>query len=695
MKIGVLRVKISPLEIKDLGIIYSPKVIASYLCRNTLIPYILNRMNNFYGSQVKFRENLDFLMEELDQRKLKYLITEIKNLKILDPAVGTGEFLLEALLTLKSVYDCMRIRGICDWSNYQIINWIITKNLYGVDISQIAIDKCKSRLISALISERETNTPLPNLQNIRCGNSLIGTLLEKSNQHDGMEDSDLEAFHWNQEFPEIVSNKGFDVCLGNPPWNIYKPLSKEFFAQYDPRLTKYGVDKKEARKIIDNLLEQDHIREHWYDYKRLIRQTGNYFRGGDYQYQSDQILGVNGIKTISGDLNLYKLFLERMYRLMKPEGYCGVIIPSGFHTDAGTKGLRRLLFEENTVKELYCFENRRGIFPSIHKSFKFDLLIFEKVGKTKSFNAAFMLHDTNVLTTNTFSLFPVEWELNKRLSPSSWSILEFKTPKDIDLASKMYQHPTLRSNIKDSWKIRFTREFDITLDSELFNTDKEGATVYEGKMIEQYYNHYKKPRYWIKREKIVSKYGSQYQDYNEYRLGFRAVAASTNRRTMIATIIPKGVCCGNSLIVTKIYDPQKDQRLISLADLLYLCGVFNSFVFDYLLRLKVTTNLNMFFIYDMPVPRLLKQKKAYQEIICNVAALFPEIAPLHQQFATRGNNSFLDRIQCQATIDSLVAKIYELDKQSIEYILDQFHQKDPKKEEVLNIQKEAILARFS
>ncbi|MFX0126110.1 MAG: ATP-binding protein, partial [Candidatus Hodarchaeota archaeon] len=279
--------------------------------------------------------------------------------------------------------------------------------------------------------------------------------------------------------------------------------------------------------------------------------------------------------------------------------------------------------------------------------------------------------------------------------PSSWSILEFKSKKDIDLAKKMYQYSPLRVKVPGFWTVRFMREFDITLDSKLFNTDQEGVTIFEGKMIEQYMNHYKKPRYWIKKENILSKYGSQYQDYNEHRLGFRAVAASTNRRTMIATIIPKGVCCGNSLIVTKIFDPQKKYRLISSADLLYLCGIFNSFVFDFLLRLKVTTNLNMFFIYDMPVPRLPKHDKVYHEIISNVATLFPDFEPLHKKFAKERVYRFQDRIQCQATIDALVAKIYELDKQSIEYILDQFHQKDPKKEEELNILKSAIHARFS
>jgi Alw26I/Eco31I/Esp3I family type II restriction m6 adenine DNA methyltransferase len=685
----------SSLKIKDLGVIYTPREITSYLCQNTIIPYVIDLVKDFNGSQINSQGNFGSVLDRVDQHTLEDLMKEIKNIKILDPAVGTGEFLLEAFLSLKTIYDYLSFKGICNWNNYQIGEWIITQNLYGVDISQTAINACRSRLSAVLHPEGDHNGKLPDLSgNIRCGNSLIGFLPDKTNQSKITID-DLEAFHWNREFPRIIENKGFNICLGNPPWNVYKPLSKEFFAQYDPRLTKYGVDKKEAKQIITKILEDNHIKRQWEEYKQKIRQTGNYYRGGDYCYQSDQIHGGNGLKTISGDLNLYKLFLERIFRLMGPRAYCGVVIPSGFHTDAGTKGLRRLLFDENTVKELYSFENRKGIFPSIHKSFKFDLLIFKKSGKTKSFKAAFMLHDSNVLNTISRSAIPIKWELNKQLSPSSWSILEFKSKMDINLAKQMYQHPPLRVKVPGSWRVRFMREFDITLDSKLFNTDQEGVTIFEGKMIEQYMNHFKKPRYWIKKENIISKYGSKYQDYNEHRLGFRAVAASTNRRTMIATIIPKGVCCGNSLIVTRIFDPQKNYRLISIADMLYLCGLFNSFIFDFLLRLKVTTNLNMFFIYDMPIPRIQKHDKAYQEIISNVAALFPDFEPLHKQFAKQPVYSFQDRIECQATIDALVAKIYELDKQSIEYILDQFHQKDPKKEEELNLQKKAILARFS
>lgn len=688
----------SSLKAKDLGVIYTPKEISTYLCQNTIIPYILDKVNEYFGTQFEHKGYLGEILDQLDQQHLLLVMNVVKDLKIIDPAVGTGHFLLQVLRILEEVYNYLIRKEICYWNEYQIKKWIVTRNLYGIDISQVAIDMCRSRLTSILdlaSSDINPSEPLPNLSpNIRCGNSLIGPIFGE-NKNQVMNIMELRPFYWKQEFPEVMENNGFDLCLGNPPWNIMKPFEKEFFAQYDQRLTKYGVDKKEAKKIIYDLLEQEHIKKQWDDYQRSICLAGAYFRSEEYRYQSDEIQGGNTTRTVSGDLNLYKLFLERIYYLLKPRGYCGVIIPSGFHTDAGTKGLRRLLFEENQVIELYSFENRRGIFSSIHKSFKFDLLIFKKTGKTKLFSAAFMLRNPDNLEKITSRSITINWENIKHLSPSSWSILEFKTKKDIELANKMYQYPSLRKEISSFWKVHFSRELDISLDSKLFNKEQKGLSIYEGKMIEQYTHKFKEPRYWIEKENVLLKFGLQYQDYKEYRLGFRSVAASTNRRTMIATIIPRSVCCGNSLIVTKIFDPENNERLINESDLLYLCGVFNSFVFDYLLRLKVTTNLNMFFIYDMPVPRLSKHDNIYQEIVRNVASLFPEFETLHKQFGKNFScQSFFDRLQCQAIIDSLIAKIYELDKPSFEYILDQFHLKDPRKEEALTIKKNAILARF-
>ena len=67
-------------------------------------------------------------------------------------------------------------------------------------------------------------------------------------------------------------------------------------------------------------------------------------------------------KTASSDLNLYKLFIEKSFKLLKPKGKCGLVVPSGIYSDLGTKGLRELIFYKNTVVSICSFINRKGIF---------------------------------------------------------------------------------------------------------------------------------------------------------------------------------------------------------------------------------------------------------------------------------------------------------------------------------------------
>lgn len=683
---------------KDLGAIYTPEdtPIIAFLCNKTIYSYILDRLNQHFGTKYHYKDSFS-VFQEIKKEYLKFLVHIVKDIKILDPAVGSGHFLLEAINTLENIYHHLVKVDICEWNDYQIREWIVCNNLFGVDISLEAVTKCKTRLTSVLNliqDNSDFSQVLSKIEShIRLGNSLTGSLIDNKSHKSVTQ----LGFHWNTEFPEIMSQNGFDIVIGNPPWNILKPLEKEFFSKYDSRLTKYNVDKREAKQIIQGLLKNKEISQKWKEYKRSIRNQASFFSNGEYRYQADQMEVAGTLKTVSGDINLYKIFLERFYQLTKPGGHCGIIIPSGIHTDAGTKGLRRLLFDENEVRDLYCFENRKAIFPSIHKSFKFDLLIFKKKGRTSTFRTAFMLHNPEVLNSIKSKALSIRWNLMKRFSPSSWSILEFKTKKDIELVSKMYQHPTLGSSVQDSWTVRLRRELDISLDSSLFNTSKDGLIVYEGKMIEQYTHLFKEPRYWIQPSKITLKYGEHYQEFKQYRLGFRAVAASTNRRTMIATIIPPMVCCGNSLIIIRIFD-EKNSRLLRTSDILYLTGVFNSFVFDYLLRLKISQNLNMFFIYDMPVPRISRSHNVYRKIVKNVATLTagsPEFKSLLTQLdLEKSIQSNFNIIQKSAETDILVAKLYGLDKESLEYILDQFHQKDAKKENQLNTQKNVILDRF-
>lgn len=689
-------------KVKDLGIVYTPEEITKFLCIYTIFPYIIDKINSHFGTEYEFKssEEIEDLFLTMSSSQLLYASEVVKNIKILDPAVGIGYFLQESVRVLERLYKIFVSTKTIGYDITTIREWIITNNLYGVDISHEAVKECKQNLMGLIQKNNDhiIKNPKEIHSQIKTGNTLIGRISDSDPLFSDYLYGILNPFHWDREFSSIIEEGGFDIILGNPPWNILKPQEKEFFSNFDSRLTKYTVDKREATKIIKKLRENEDINSKWNDYKKSIQNQAHYFKT-TYKHQSGQ-LEVNGkLKTISGDINLYKLFIERIFQLLKKDGYTGIVVPSGIHTDAGTQGLRRLLFDSSAVRQLFCFENRKGIFPSIHKSFKFDLITFRKGGKTRDFDAFFMQKDKYVLQNIYDTAISINWELIKRISQSSWSILEFKTKKDIDIVKKMFQYSILSYNKPDDlWKLQLTRELDITLDSDLFNSVGQGLIIYEGKMIEQYTHQFKGPRYWIKDDNIVSKFGEEYHDFKEYRLGFRSIAASTNRRTMVATILPKNICVGNSIIITKIFDSVNGKRLIEERDLLYLCGIFNSFLFDYLLRLKVTTNINMFFIYEMPVPRLKRNSREYEEIVKNVSYLFShysEFESVKKEFNNTFFNSQKQNItQIRAKIDAIVAKLFDLDLIGLEYVLDQFHQRDSNKEKQLSKLKDEILIQF-
>ena len=677
---------------KDLGIVYTPEILVNYICQTTIHQYIVERLTEPSDPEISLKTNL-LDIESLDtstQCKILAILTEIT---ILDPAVGVGCFLMSSFEVLENLHNALIRVKIQEKAITDIIENDIVKSLFGVDIAIKSVNLCLENphrfIISRypMIDRKRLEKSLK--QQIKNGNALIGNTFDESMTSNNEEQS--LSFNWDKEFPSVHNAGGFSICVGNPPWNTIKPLEKEFFAQYDSQLSKYGVDKQKAQKIITRLLKTSKISLEWDNYRLDIKKQAKYFKKY-YRCQSGKIDFGKTKKTISGDLNLYKLFLERSFLLLQKNGTSGLIIPSGIHSDAGTKGLRTLLFDQNQVSILLSFENRLGIFPSIHKSFKFDILIYQKNDqKTDTFQSAFMKKDPTFLIDQKAKLMELSWREIKEYSPSSWSILEFKTVQDLSIVKKMYQFPVIGESIV------FAREFDMSIDNHFFNTRKEGFPIYEGKMIHQFTHQFKEPRYWIDEKRIIKKFFSSYTNFKNIRLVFRAVAASTNQRTMISTFIPQNCCCGNSLIIINKFS-QKNSEQTCLKDLLFLSGVFNSFVFDYLLRLKISQNLNMFFIRDMPLPIITKSEHSFQQLIALVSSIYSE----YEEFKLTLSNSIpysqqlskLSLNEKQAMIDAEVAKIYGLSLNDLKYILDQFHIRDTEKEKNLTLQKKLILEQF-
>ncbi|MEO8392250.1 MAG: hypothetical protein ABI700_04580 [Chloroflexota bacterium] len=184
----------------------------------------------------------------------------------------------------------------------------------------------------------------------------------------------LDPFHWGYEFDEIIGTRGgFDVIITDPPWETFKPQSKEFFAVYSDIVTKNKMDIKEFEAEQERLLANPEVNRAWLEFQSRYPHVNLCYRNSP-QYKN-QMAYVDG-KKITTDINLYKLFLEQCYNLLRPTRQCGIVIPSGIYTDLGAKQLRELLFEATQITGLFGFENRREIFEGVHRSFKFVALTF-------------------------------------------------------------------------------------------------------------------------------------------------------------------------------------------------------------------------------------------------------------------------------------------------------------------------------
>ena len=833
---------------KSFGAYYTRPEITDYLCKRSIHTLVLKRINAL-DSERHF-ETIEELLLNLNKQLCRDLLNELPKISLLDPACGSGAFLVSAMNTLIDIYSI--ITGRIEFVNdYYLARWlakaraahpslhyyfkkkIITDNLFGVDVMEEGTEIAKLRLFLALVASVqsvEQLEPLPNIDfNILPGNSLIGLLqvdeerlsqtnLFKHSYHymldekedrirhyrdaatytrdlrelrDGIQtlrdessaklnellladfnragifyeeatwDSakasegrplkrtltveDIQAlhpFHWAYEFDGVINERrGFDIIITNPPWEILKPQAKEFFNLHSKLVSKnkMRIEDFEAEKA--KLLQSAEIREAWLDYQSQFPHQSAYFRT-TAQY-ANQISTINGKKQ-GTDINLYKLFTEQCYNLLRKGGSCGIVIPSGIYTDLGAKQLRELLFTKTQLTGLFCFENRKAIFENVDSRFKFVVLTFEKGGQTESFPAAFMRHEVKELERfPRVGALPIVTELVRDLSPDSLSVMEFKSEMDVTIARKMIHFPLLGEKLVDTWNVALSREFDMTNDARLFKTSPaEGRLpLYEGKMIHQFSHRWSTPRYWIDADKgrnelllpemrrvetaldalaveadVSQKNASRrervtaFLEKLEYlplstddihiapdapRLAFRDIARNTDERTLIATILPANVFAGNTLnylvpwhfAVGKIlehpagvkacYEPRIPATVSA-----YLCGVFNSFTLDYLVRFKVTAHVNMFYLYQLPVPRITEQNAVFGLIVERVAklictteefeALWNAVLPAIPWSPNVVAVGSAERERLRAELDGIIAHLYGLTEEEFRHILETF-----------------------
>ena len=316
--------------------------------------------------------------------------------------------------------------------------------------------------------------------------------------------AEMRFFHWELEFPDVFreTGDGFDAMLGNPPWDIAKPASLEFFSNIDPLYRSYG--RQEALRRQNDYFRSDKVTERdWLDYNARFRAQSNFMSlsarpfgqpGKDVKSQhrftivrggrnerlhtrwGDARAHSHGYADLlhsfryqgSADLNLYKLFLEATHALLRQGGRLGFIVPSGLYSDHGTGSLRDLFLNHCRWEWLFGIENRGKIFP-IDSRFKFNPVIVEKGGATEVIHTAFMRRNLEDWERAEEIVTPYTREQIERFSPKSRAILGIQSRRDLEILEKIYANAVLLGDDgPGGWGICYTTEFHMTNDSRFF-----------------------------------------------------------------------------------------------------------------------------------------------------------------------------------------------------------------------------------
>ena len=421
-------------------------------------------------------------------------------------------------------------------------------------------------------------------------------------------------FHWELEFPEVFFDgdgrrlpmPGFDAVIGNPPWDMLRSDS--------------GTPEERAR----SRLEVARVR-------RFTRDAGV------YEARSE------------GHSNRYQLFLERSVALLRDGGRLGLVLPGGFTSDQGSTGVRRLLFSRCMVDGLVSFENRRAIFP-IHRGVRFVLATAEKGAPTVRFGARLGEVDPAVLEqegSGGRAWFPLQIsvDLLRHLSGDSLAVPDLRQPIDLAIAERA---AALFAPLDVGWRVAFGRELNATDNQDLFKPPGHGLPVIEGKWLEPFGVRLDQSTHAVRRRDVVGLLGDRCE---RARLAYRDVASPTNRLTLIAALLPSGCVSTHTVFCLKTRLPLQAQY--------FLCGLFNSFVVNYLVRARVTTHVTTATVERLPVPRRNEAPAAFRAI----AAL--------AHMLTR-NRATAPQADALARLNALVAALYQLSTEEFAHILSTF-----------------------
>jgi hypothetical protein len=490
------------------------------------------------------------------------------------------------------------------------------------------------------------------------------------------------VLHWPLEFPDVMVGKGgFDVVLGNPPWEVVQLNEVEYFASIRPDIA--ALNSRPRKLAIADLAETAPGIYRDYQLNKRLIDAGNGFAraGGRFDL------------TAKGKINTYALFAEHFLYIKREGGRAGLIVPTGIATDATTAPFFGDIVSSYRLASLIDFENRERLFADVDSRMRFSLLT---VGNDEpEANFAFYLTDPAQLeqTERRMKLSPA---LISQINPNTKTAPGFRSGYDADLTIRTYARvPILKpeKSTNDSYGLQIKRIFNVGTQAVLKLAQSEPSEtampMLEAKLMHCFDHRFatycgeetvelnpddkvatkeiRPRRYFPKTEmqSFVSKMGWRFN----WLIAWRDVCRATDERTVIASALPIGAPDLTLRIGFNAVGPRENAAL--LANL-------NSIPLDYFARQKVAgTHLSDHYAEQLPIlPPSAYDEAALAFIVPRVLELTytsHSMAPFARDLGYDGPPFAWDearRAQLRAELDAWYALAYGLNRDELRYVLD-------------------------
>jgi hypothetical protein len=500
---------------------------------------------------------------------------------------------------------------------------------------------------------------------------------------------EYSLFHWHLIFPLVFDSEeggGFDLIIGNPPWERLNLEEKQFFAASYPEIAAAPTSKR--KKLIAELRQRDPIADDRYKKAKRLSDGAIHFA-----LTSGRQRMLHQARP-----NTYLLFAETALGLSAATGLVGLIVPTGIATDTTSKVLFGHLVAEGRIRSLYDFENKYKIFPAVHSSYRFCLLVLSGARQSDP-DFAFSLHAVSELESAERHFTIGDSDL-KRMSPLTGLCPTFRSKRDMEIVGSSYERfPAFIT--QEFWSgSDFLIVFRSSNSSHLYKRICPGPEtagylpVWEAKLLHQFDHRFATyrgsgdsglvekvrhseqderephssawPRYWASAEAtnaILHRKGWTRQ----WLLGYRDVARATDERTAIASAMP----LGGAAQPLNTFLPETPERAR-----LWLAA-FNSFVVDYIARqFTVGIHLNITNCRQLPIPcELGEYGNLVDAAVLELVYTAWDLQPFAEDCGWNGPPFRWDterRFLLRCELDATFFHLYGIKRDDVDYIMGTF-----------------------